>query len=144
VHLSALTTKQVQSVLTGHGLRVPAVHGWPDSYTLIAFALAQEAGRDAGWLVIDDDLVIGQCALTGDPVGGSVEISYGLAASVRGNGRGRELVRLFSAELLARSDITEIVARVEIGNIPSQRALLAAGFEIASTAGEEVTFTRRS
>lgn len=130
-------------MLAGRGLTLPAASGWPDSHTLIAFALALEAGRSPGWLVLEGGLVIGQCAVTGDPVDAVVEISYGLASSVRGTGRGSALVRLFSDELLARPDVDEITARVDVGNVPSQRALLAAGFAQSAADGDQLTFIRR-
>lgn len=68
------------------------------------------------WLIMEEDIAVGACGLhaalpQGPKVG--VEIGYGLVASSRGRGRGREAVNLLLAEL-RRLDVAEVIAEVEV------------------------------
>src|SRR4051812_30087163 len=106
--------------------------------------MAVRDGRDAGWLVLLDGVVIGDCGTHGPPdADGCVEIGYGLAAPYRGRGHGSDLVRLLTRLLLERADVRRVAAKVEPANVPSRRALERSGFTVAGRDGERILYTRQ-
>lgn len=107
--------------------------GWPHPDTADAVRPAAEHGAPddapAVWLVVEDDVVVGDCGLAGPPDDrGSQEIGYGLAVPARGRGLGTEAVAVLCAWLESQPDVHRLVAEVEVGNEPSQRLLARLGF----------------
>jgi ribosomal-protein-alanine N-acetyltransferase len=81
------------------------------------------------FLVVAEDSVIGDCGWFGPPDSrGDVEIGYGLAASARGRGFGRDAVRQLCAWVEEQDGVRRITAEALVGNEPSRRLLLALGF----------------
>jgi RimJ/RimL family protein N-acetyltransferase len=114
------------AILAGDLSQIAAGSRWPHADTLDGLRMG------GCWLVTLDGVVIGDCGTHGEPgANGEVEIGYGLAEPSRGLGYGTELVAALSAWLLARSDVKRVVAgSVEVGNAPSRRALVRAGFRL--------------
>lgn len=114
-------------------LGLSAAPGWPHEDSADALRPHAEHG-DAGatadvWLVVDGDLVVGDCGLAGQvDERGEVEISYGLAPGARGQGLGTEAVAVLCAWLEQQPDVRRVVAEVEVGNAASQRLLARLGF----------------
>jgi RimJ/RimL family protein N-acetyltransferase len=86
-----------------------------------------------------DALAIGGIGFKGRPVGGSVEIGYGLVPSARGNGYGAEAVRAVIG-LARRHGLVRVVADTDSTNIASQRTLERAGFSRTGTDGDLVLY----
>jgi ribosomal-protein-alanine N-acetyltransferase len=64
----------------------------------------------------------------GPPADGRVEIGYSVVPEWRGRGIATELIAALAARALATPGISRVVAHVATDNVPSQRALLRAGF----------------
>ena len=89
--------------------------------------------RPFGFYRIDrlsDGQAVGGIGFKGQPVGGCVEIGYGLAPSARGQGFAAEAV---AGLLIVAADhgITKVTAETTLDNIASQRTLIRAGFHHA-------------
>lgn len=76
-----------------------------------------------------DGRAVGGVGFKGQPEGGCVEIGYGLSESARGHGYAAEAV---SAVLTIAADhgLSKVVADTTLDNIPSQRTLVRAGFQL--------------
>jgi RimJ/RimL family protein N-acetyltransferase len=81
---------------------------------------------------LEDGRAIGGLGFKGQPSGGSVEIGYGLAPSVRGHGYAAEAVIALLA-VAAEHGLSRVIAETTLGNIASQRTLIKAGFGLVST-----------
>jgi RimJ/RimL family protein N-acetyltransferase len=128
-----------QAILAGDFSVVRAGEGWPREDTVVPFRTAAKYGVELpAWLVVLDDLVIGDCHTHGSvDEAGDIEIGYGLAKPYRGRGYGSELVKGLSQWLLGQPGIRRVVARhVPVANVPSRRALESAGF-VLENADEE-------
>ena len=96
------------------------------------------AGGSLVWLVMLDDVVIGDCGTVGGlDDEGAIEIGYGLAAEHRGRGYGNELVGALSGWLLAQPEVELAGGREEVlaDNVASRRALENAGFVLEREEG---------
>ena len=82
-----------------------------------------------------DGRAIGGVGFKGQPVGGRVEIGYGLTPSARGDGYAAEAVVALVA-LAAGHRLSRVVADTTLDNIASQRTLIRAGFRLVSADGE--------
>jgi RimJ/RimL family protein N-acetyltransferase len=81
---------------------------------------------------LSDGRAVGGIGFKGRPVGGYVEIGYGLAPSARGHGYAAEAV----ASLLtvaADQGLTKVTAETTLDNVASQRTLIRAGFHHVGT-----------
>lgn len=118
--------------------------GWPRDDT--AGALAFTAAGAWSWLILDDDeRIAGECGAKGPPDSeGRVEIGYGLAAGSRGRGLGTRAVAALLEELAAAGGVSDVTARVHLGNEASRRLLLRLGFAVAQVEVEqaEITYVR--
>lgn len=74
-----------------------------------------------------DGQAIGGIGFKGSPERGSVEIGYGLAPSVRGNGYAAEAVAALLT-VATRHGLDRVVATTDRANIASQKTLERAGF----------------
>ena len=129
--LAPLDEEVAHAVLAGDLSGVTRAEGWPHDDTLDALRMATAPGGGSlVWLVILDEVVIGDCGTVGGlDDEGAIEIGYGLAAEHRGRGYGNELVRALSGWLLAQPEVGQVVAReVLADNVASRRALENAGF----------------
>ena len=79
-----------------------------------------------------DGRAIGGLGFKGQPVGGCVEIGYGLAPSARGHGYAAEAVM---ALLTVAVDygLSGVIADTTVDNVASQRTLIRAGFRLVHT-----------
>src|ERR1700722_1805454 len=107
-------------VAAGFFLQASAVHG---------------EQRPFGFYRIDrlsDGQAVGGIGFKGQPVGGCVEIGYGLAPSAGGHGYAAEAV----AGLLtvaADRGLAQVTAETALDNVASQRTLIRAGFHHVGT-----------
>jgi RimJ/RimL family protein N-acetyltransferase len=129
--LAPLDEEVARAVLVGDFSALTRAEGWPHDDTLDAMRMATAPGGGSlVWLVMLEDVVIGDCGtLGGLDDQGAIEIGYGLAAEHRGRGYGNELVSALSGWLLAQPQVDHVVARkVLADNVASRRALENAGF----------------
>jgi RimJ/RimL family protein N-acetyltransferase len=82
-----------------------------------------------------DGRAIGGLGFKGRPVGGCVEIGYGLAPSARGQGYAAEAV-IALLTVAADNGLSKVLADTTLDNIASQRTLIRAGFRLVSTDAE--------
>ena len=82
-----------------------------------------------------DGRAIGGIGFKGQPVGGCVEIGYGLAPSARGDGYAAEAVVALLA-LAAEHGLSRVIADTTLDNIASQRTLIRAGFRLVGADDE--------
>lgn len=122
--------------------RAPApVDKWAEDYpfegdivalTVLAAAWARDGEqRPFGYYRIDrrsDGRAIGGIGFKGRPVGGVVEVGYGLAPSGRGCGYATEALAAL-AQVAVREVVVRLCAEVELGNNASVRTLEHAGFQ---------------
>jgi RimJ/RimL family protein N-acetyltransferase len=102
---------------------------WPHDDSVDALRPHATRPAPGTFLVVAGDRVIGECGWRGGPdPSGDVEIGYGLAASARGRGLGREAVRQLCGWAEAQDGVRRITAEALVGNEPSRRLLLALGF----------------
>ncbi len=135
VVLEPVNRALAERVLAGDTRGVEAARGWPSEDSVAGFrlGLGTPLGAlgwpDAGWLVLVDGVVVGDCGVHGPPSpDGVVELGYGLVAGARGRGLGRAAIDALTGWLLAQPAVRRVTARVEPGNEASLRALRAAGF----------------
>jgi RimJ/RimL family protein N-acetyltransferase len=76
-----------------------------------------------------DGRAIGGIGFKGQPVGGCVEIGYGLAPSAHGNGYAAEAVAALLA-LATGHGLSRVIADTALHNAASQRTLIRAGFRL--------------
>lgn len=133
-----------RAVVDGDLSGVTAGRGWPHADTLDALRPYAEHGSDdlpGPFLVVHDDVVVGDCGWYGPPDDtGTVEIGYGLAAPYRGRGLGTEAVRALLDWLATQPGIRTVVARTDTTNLASRRLLERLGFTVESTEGNAVTY----
>ncbi len=99
---------------------------------------AQGAQQPYGYYRITrlaDGRAIGGLGFKGRPVGGCVEIGYGLAPSARGYGYAAEAV-LALLGVAADQGLSTVIAETTPDNLASQRTLIKAGFRLASADAE--------
>jgi RimJ/RimL family protein N-acetyltransferase len=107
-------------VAAGFFLRASAVHGEQQPFGFYRINR------------LSDGQAVGGIGFKGQPVGGCVEIGYGLAPSARGHGYAAEAV----AGLLtvaADHGLTKVIADTTLDNVASQRTLIRAGFHHVGT-----------
>jgi len=125
------TSALARAVVLG-GVALPVVHApdWPHEDTADALRPLAEHPDLTGegtFLVLEDDVVVGECGWFGPPVDGEARIGYGLARSARGRGTGTEAVRQLLAWVHAQG-ATSVRAEVLPGNQASLRLLARLGF----------------
>jgi RimJ/RimL family protein N-acetyltransferase len=84
---------------------------------------------------LGDGRAIGGVGFKGRPVGGCVEIGYGLAPSARGHGLAAEAV-IALLTMAADQGLSRVIAETTLDNVASQRTLIRAGFRLVSTDAE--------
>jgi RimJ/RimL family protein N-acetyltransferase len=119
-----------RAMLGGDFSAVRPAHGWPHEDSLTVVRARLTLGWPT-WLVtrLDSGEVIGECGLKGwAGPSGTVEIGYGLAAPVRGQGYGREMVAALVGWVEGRRLADAVLAEVAAGNTPSRRLVEGLGF----------------
>lgn len=98
-------------------------------------ALAQlEAGCPAIWCVPyvivaqPEGLVAGGCTFKGRPVGGEVEIAYGLAKAMRGRGIASAAVAQLLALAARSGEVRQVLAEIVLDNTASSKVVSRLGF----------------
>lgn len=81
-------------------------------------------------------LVVGGIGFFGPPLGGEVEIGYGIVPSRQGRGYATEALQAMSAMAWADPRVRTVVAGTDPGNAASQRVLGKAGFRLTSASAE--------
>ena len=90
-----------------------------------------------------DGLAVGGLGFFGPPdETGTVEIGYGLIPAARGRGLASDAVA-HAARIAAAHGAIRIVADTDLGNLPSQRVLLTAGFTETRRDQDKVIFERQ-
>lgn len=137
IELQPLTTEVCAAVLAHEPLNLQHARDWPHDDTYDAFRMF--AGGPGTFLVLEDGVVVGDCGWFGPAEDdGQVEIGYGVAASVRGRGVGREAVALL-VDWVATQGATSVRGEVLPGNEPSLRLLVGLGFvDTGERAGHRV------
>ncbi len=138
VAVAVLSYGDVDATLTGLR-RAP---DWPHEDTADAFRPLAEHPLHTGdgtFLLVEDDVVVGDCGWFGPPdEDGEAEIGYGLAPSARGRGVGTAGVALLLAWAGERGART-VRAEVLPGNLPSLRLLAGLGFtDVGERAGHRI------
>jgi RimJ/RimL family protein N-acetyltransferase len=123
--------EQCAAILAGDLSVVEVGEGWPMEDSLVNMRTAERYGIELpGWFVTLEGAVIGDISTHGDvDEEGDIEVGYNLAEPYRGRRYASEFVTATSQWLLNRSGVRRVVARhVEVGNVPSRKALERAGF----------------
>jgi [ribosomal protein S5]-alanine N-acetyltransferase len=84
-----------------------------------------------------DGRPVGACGFKGPPLQRRVEIGYGVAADLRGQGHATAAVRLLLDTAFASGEVDEVVAEVEPANIASARVVAELGFVAQRTRVDE-------
>jgi RimJ/RimL family protein N-acetyltransferase len=129
--LVPMTGEQCAAILAGDLTVIVAGEGWPMEDSLVNMRTAAKYGVELpGWFVTLDGAVIGDISTHGDVDDeGDIEVGYNLAEPYRGRRYASEFVTAASQWLLRRDGVQRVVARhVEVGNLPSRKALERAGF----------------
>jgi RimJ/RimL family protein N-acetyltransferase len=141
--LRPLGSGPAQAIADGDYSGLDAGAGWPTEATPI---VAMRAATDPGaltWLIVRDDIVIGECGLKHAPdPDGSAEIGYGLGAAWRGDGYGAEAVRGLVDWLETMPGCRRLTAEVHETNLASRRLLERLGFTIDHLAAPYVWYSR--
>lgn len=144
LHLEPITAQVALSIAAGDVAGLDPGDGWPHANTKNGVAMALEHGQPAGWLVRWEGQVIGDCGIHAPADDdGCVEIGYGLAGPYRGRGFGTELVVAISDWLLARRDVSTVLASTSATNFASRRVLEKAGFTMVGATEDETVYRRR-
>lgn len=134
IRLERVGLQRAKAIVAGDYSDVDPAPGWPHDDTLDGLRIAAEfavTDDETNWLVIlvETGQVIGDCGWKGGPdAAGQVEIGYGLAAPVRGQGLGTEMVRALRDWAANEPGVQQVLAEALQDNAPSRRSLEAAGF----------------
>jgi predicted acetyltransferase len=128
--METLTRTEVGGILSGR--RLP---GWDAAFPrrddLDAVRVAAEGDPFAarGIRERSGELLVGTIGCFGPPDRqGRVEVGYGLVEAARGSGLMTDVLAGYVRALRA-SEVSEVVAHTEPGNVPSERVLARTGFE---------------
>lgn len=103
----------------------------PAEVLAILADIAETVGRTftpAAWLIVEQGEVVGSCSIMRVSAVGVIDIGYGVAPSRQGRGFGRQAVRDIVAWAERDPRVAAITADTAVGNLASQRVLLANGF----------------
>ncbi|MEY2562271.1 MAG: [ribosomal protein S5]-alanine N-acetyltransferase [Verrucomicrobiota bacterium] len=81
-------------------------------------------------LHLADDLVIGLCSYGGPPVGGAVEISYGIVPAYRGRGYATEAAQILIARAVVSGHVNTLQAHTLPEHNASTKVLEKCGFKL--------------
>lgn len=140
--LSPLSLSGARAVLAGDG--ASAARGWPGPDALQVLSMAVEHGGDAGWLILRDGLVVGECGTHGPPdADGTVEIRYGIAPPERGRGLATEACAALTAWLFEQPGVLRVEGSTHAaGNPASRRVLERCGFVLDRIDGQTSWYVR--
>lgn len=145
IRLQPATVEVARAVVHAVGpLPVRRAADWPHDDTCDALrplADYPEAAGEGTFLVLDDDVVVGECGWLGPPIDGEACISYGVAPSARGKGTGTAAVRLLLG-WVAEHGASCVRAEVLPGNEPSLRLLARLSFRADGEHGGHVQRVR--
>lgn len=119
-----------RAMLTGDFSAIKPAKGWPHEDSLTVVRAAVQLGWPT-WLVtrLDTGEVIGECGLKGwAGPSETVEVGYGLAEPVRGQGYGKEMVGGLVGWVEDRRLADTVLAEVAATNLPSRRLVESLGF----------------
>jgi len=124
-------TAQLQQALLGGDLSaITPGPGWPHIDTHFGLEMSARSGGPA-WPVERDGAIIGECGTTSPSGDGRIEVTYGLAEPVQGEGYGVEIVAALRDWLLRRPGITSVSGDADettaepAGSMTDPRELLA-------------------
>jgi RimJ/RimL family protein N-acetyltransferase len=115
--------------LAPEGLRLP--EGGVDTPRVLRWLrrVQRERGDGGGWILVMDGEVVGLCGHKGPPnAAGEAEIGYAVAPAHRRKSYATRAVALALAAAGDDPRISAITAETALGNLRSQRVLLANGF----------------
>jgi ribosomal-protein-alanine N-acetyltransferase len=102
-----------------------------------------DAGKSELWCGIfymvreEDGVVVGSCGFKNAPVGGQVEIGYGVAPMCRNQGAATEAVRELCRLAFAASEVQSVLAEVSPANPSSSRVVEKLDFARGATKADE-------
>lgn len=111
------------------GLRLPV--GGVDTPRVLRWLrrVQRERGDACGWIMVLDGEVVGLCGHKGPPnAAGEAEVGYAVAPAHRRKGYATRAVALALAAAGDDPRLTAITAETALGNLASQRVLIANGF----------------
>jgi RimJ/RimL family protein N-acetyltransferase len=120
------------------GLRLPK--GGVDTPRVLRWLrrVQRERGDGGGWMLVMDGEVVGLCSHKGRPnAAGEAEIGYVVAPAHRRKGYATRAVALALAKAVDDRRLTAITAETAIGNLGSQRVLIANGFAAVGRSHDE-------
>lgn len=91
-------------------------------------ARVRESFSPASWLIVDDDEVAGLCSVTRPPIGGVVDIGYGIAPSRQNRGIASRAIGDIMAWAQNAPHVNALTAETSPANLPSQHVLSRNGF----------------
>ncbi|MDO4784617.1 MAG: GNAT family N-acetyltransferase [Propionibacteriaceae bacterium] len=149
IALHEITPAEAQDLAEGR-CPLPAVPDYPHSDSMAAARLARDSFWLDNWVPgfgmhlivrLADGLVVGDAGFHAPPdERGSVELSYGLAASARGHGYATRAVRLLCASALARDCASSVIAETTPDNPASIAVLARCGFVPVRSGGQRLRF----
>ena len=114
--LEPLSQETARAVVEGEPDGLARGEGWPHEDTLDALGMVAAYGSEA-WLIYEAGLVIGDAGTHGPPdEDGDVEIGYGIAEPARGRGLASEFVPALAQHVLARPEVSRVVARAVLAD----------------------------
>ena len=104
----------------------------PPARVAVDALAAFDSGTPAEWcvpfLMVSGNAVLGSCRFRTAPVGGRVEIGYGVAASQRGRGVATRAVERMLELATASGQVTQVVAHILPDNAASSKVVSRLGF----------------
>ncbi|MFP5309086.1 MAG: GNAT family N-acetyltransferase [Actinomycetes bacterium] len=132
VHLRVLTAEDATWLVEvdAQGGELARRQGWDEPALHEDLAEGVWASDEAfGWAIVSDGAPAGFALVTGLD-GEDAEMEVRVAASARGRGIGREVLRQLADHHFASHDIRRLTGRTHEANVPMQRAFNAAGFRM--------------
>jgi len=141
LELEPITEETARAILAGDLSDLRPGEGWPHDGTINGLSMAVRGGHRAGWLIMVDGTVVGDCGVHGwVDDDGALEIGYGLAPPYRGRGYGTEAVGAMTDWLLTQPDVRSVRARTSQDNAPSRRVLEKVGFQLIGIVDENTLY----
>lgn len=119
--------------------------GWPHADTCAALRPLAEHGQpgdEQGFLVVVQQVVVGECGALPTDVDGNRELAYGLAEPARRQGLGTEAVAVLAAWAERQPGVRSLSAAVLPGNEASLRLLARLGFRESGSHPPHLRLTR--
>jgi len=84
-----------------------------------------------------EHVIVGSCGFKGPPVGGRVEVGYGVAPGARNQGHASAAVQALLGLAFGSGQVTEVLAEIAPANLASARVVAKLGFIAGGTRVDE-------